>query len=411
MKFGGDTNRYAVLASAMACMLVMGIYYDYSLIQPVVMQYFRVDSAAAGLPFSILIAAFCIGNFTGAMIRRRSSLPATLAAGYGLMIAGLALTALLPPECFWAMPFTYGVIFGIGDGIIYNAVLALMPKWFPDKKGVASGLTLGMMGLSAAIFSPVLGIWLRKYGFSGTYFAQIPVYAAAGAVGLLMLKDPPADGVKFKDAGQKNAALKINEIFCSRTFWILTGLYFCAVPAYLLLSALFVTFGAEKGLAFSTAALGVSLASLCQIAGRFILPALSDVTGRKTAFTIGFLISTAAAVVLPVSSGALYILCFCMLSFSYGGIQACFTPTIADSFGTDNVGTVLSLTMAGLAAGSLGASLVLRNAGISAAILCAGAVSFIGVILVCILPGEKRAACAGRRFCSNGLPLKRGRQQ
>jgi len=65
MKFCRDTNRYAVLASAMACMLVMGIYYDYSLIQPVVMQYFRVDSAAAGLPFSILIAAFCIGNFTG----------------------------------------------------------------------------------------------------------------------------------------------------------------------------------------------------------------------------------------------------------------------------------------------------------------------------------------------------------
>lgn len=408
MKLGSGMNRYAVLASAMACMLVMGIYYDYSLIQPEVMRYFNVSSAAAGLPFSILIAAFCIGNFTGAMIRRRSSLFWTLAAGYGLMIAGLALTALLPPESFWAMPFTYGLIFGAGDGIIYNTVLALMPKWFPDIKGFASGLTLGMMGMSAAIFSPVLGVWIKNYGLSGTYFAQIPVYAAAAAVGLFMLKDPPT--ACDKDAGQKSDALKISQIVRSRTFWILTWLYFCAVPAYLLLSALFVTFGAEKGIAFSTAALGVSLASLCQIAGRFILPALSDLTGRKTAFVLGFIISTAAAAMLPLSSGALYILCFCMLSFSYGGVQACFTPAIADSFGNDNVGTVLSLTMAGLAAGSLGASLILRNAGISAAILCAGAVSFIGIILVFMLPGNKGAAFAWR-FCQGSLPAKKGGQQ
>ena len=389
------TNRWTILFFGMICMLIMGVCYTYSLFQPYVMKHFGVDSPSASLPFTIFIAVFCLGNFVGGRMQQKTTLKITLITGYTLMVLGWLITAYLPQDMFWAMFFTFGGLFGLGDGIVYNVIVALMPKWFVDRKGLASGLTLAMLGLSATVFSPIVSVWLNNWGFSKSFLAVAAVYAGVGIFGTITMKNPPkgymADYVGKGAIVTTKKQYEVSEVFHVKEFWTLMGLYFCAVPAYLLLSAIFVSYGADKGLTTAMATFGVSAASMCQVGGRFVIPTVSDKIGRKAAFAVSFLITAFGVALLTISTGSLYVLCFCLLSFSYGGTQACFAPIAADRFGTKNVGTILSLTMIGFGLGSVGASLIAKVVGTSTAFICAGVVSIIGIALVCTLPSPKKA--------------------
>ena len=390
-----QTNRWLLLVFGMICMLVMGICYTYSLFQPHVMTHFGVDSASASLPYTIFIAIFCLGNFLGGQSQRKFGLKKTMVIGYILMFLGWLFTAFLPGSTFWAMFLTFGGLFGIGDGMVYNVIVALMPKWFPDKKGLASGLTMAMLGMSATVFSPVVSGWLNRFGFRTSFMIVAFVYLSIGVFGLLTLNNPPegymADYVGTGTNFTTKKQYEVHEVFHVKEFWTLMGLYFCAVPAYLLLSGIFVTYGADKGLTAAMATMGVSAASLCQVGGRFAVPTISDKIGRKGAFAISFLLTASGVALLTVSTGYLYVICFCLISFSYGGSQACFSPIAADRFGTKNLGTILSLTMIGFGTGSVGASLLAKMVGTSTAFICAGAVAPSGILLVLTLPSAKKA--------------------
>lgn len=389
-------NRWVILTLGMICMLIMGVCYTYSLFQPYVMEHFGVDSASASLPYTIFIAVFCLGNFVGGQMQKRTNLKITLILGYTLMFAGWMLTALLPQNQFWLMYLTFGGLFGIGDGMVYNVIVSLMPKWFPHRKGLASGLTMAMLGLSATVFSPFVSQWLNTYGFTRSFMIVSFIYVGVGVLGTLSMKNPPKDYMAdYTGKGAVPAARKqyeVGEVFRERTFWTLMALYFCAVPAYLLLSGIFVTYGRDKGLTAAMATLGVSAASLFQVGGRFAIPTVSDKIGRKAAFAISFLVTAVGVALLTVSTNYLYVLCFCLISFSYGGCQACFSPIAADLYGTKNLGTILSLTMIGFGVGSVGASLLAKMVGPSTAFTGAGAVALMGILLVITLPGSKKSA-------------------
>ena len=168
------------------------------------------------------------------------------------------------------------------------------------------------------------------------------------------------------------------------------ALYFCAVPAYLLMSAIFVSYGKSKGLDPAMATLGVSIASLCQVGGRLVLPTISDKIGRKNAFIVSFLVTAAGIAILLFATGALYVACFALLSLSYGGCNACFGPIAADIWGTKNLGTILSLTMIGFGVGSIASTILNKVLGPSTAFIVAGVIAVIGVALVFMLPSKKK---------------------
>lgn len=390
-----ETNRWAILAYGMICMLIMGICYTYSLFQPYVMEHFSVTSASASLPFTIFIAMFCVGNFCGGVMQRKIPLKVLMVIAYTLTFLGWFTSALLPSDMFWCMFLTFGGLFGVGNGAVYNIIVSLMPKWFPDRKGLASGLTLATLGISATVFSPIVSTWLSNYGYSKSFMIVSGVYVGVGIFAIITLKMPPAGFMEdYVSTGANISSKKqytLKEALCVKELYTITGLYFCAVPAYLLLSAIFVTYGADKGLTPALATLGVSTASLCQVGGRFVIPTLSDKIGRKAAFIISFFITAGGVALLTVATGTLYMFCFWLLSFSYGGCQACFSPIAADRFGTKNVGVILSFTMIGFGVGSVGASLLAKVVGISTAFTCAGAVALLGIILVFTLPGKKSA--------------------
>lgn len=390
-----NNNRWVLLLFAMICMLIMGVCYTYSLFNPYVQEHFGVDQATATLPYTIFIAVFVLGNYLGGVSTTKNGMKKTLVIGYVLMFLGWFITAFLPGNLFWAMVLTFGGLFGIGDGMVYNVIVALTPKWFPDRKGLASGLTLAALGLSATIFSPMVSGWLSSYGFRRSFMIVAFIYVGVAIIGLLSLKNPP-EGYMIQStpgAGTGVAPQKqyeVREAVNTKEFWIVMALYFCAVPAYLLISAIFVSYGKSKGLDATMATLGVSIASLCQVGGRLILPTISDKIGRKSAFVVAFLVTVAGIVLLTFANGPLYVACFALLSLSYGGCNACFGPIAADIWGTKNLGTILSLTMIGFGVGSIASTILNKVLGPGTAFIVAGVIAAIGVILVFMLPGKNK---------------------
>ncbi len=388
------SNRWLLLFFAMVCMLIMGVCYTYSLFNPYVQEHFGVDQATATLPYTIFIAVFVLGNYLGGVSTGKNGMKKTLLYGYILMVAGWLITTFLPKNMFWGMVITFGGLFGIGDGMVYNVIVALTPKWFPDRKGLASGLTLAALGLSATIFSPMVSGWLSSFGFK-TFMIVAMIYVGVALIGLLTLKNPPEGYmVQTGGAGAAKAVApqkqyEVKEAVRMKEFWIVMGLYFCAVPAYLLLSAIFVSYGKSKGLDATMATLGVSIASLCQVGGRLILPTISDKIGRKAAFAVSFLVTAGGIVILTFATGPLYVVCFALLSLSYGGCNACFGPIAADIWGTKNLGTILSLTMIGFGVGSIASTILNKILGPSTAFIVAGIIAVIGVVLVFMLPKKK----------------------
>lgn len=386
-----STNRLLILGCGVICSLILGFCYTYSIIQPYIMEYFAIDSGSASLPYTIFLAVFVLGNYVGGVLQKKHNVKTILLVGYLLMALGIFSTSLLPVSSPVGMWFTYGGLLGLGDGIVYNVILAMMQKWFPDRKGLATGITLAVLGVSATILSPLCSSWLANYGFAGTFRILAVIYVAIGIFGMLTIKAPPAGYMadfvpKGAVAVSTKQCVTASDCFKTKEYYMLTVIYFCAIPAFVLLSAIFVSYGTSRGISTELAVTGVSLASMMQVAGRFLVSAGSDKIGRKGAMLLCFAITITAVILLTFSSGILYVICFWLLSFTYGGTAATMPSLITDYLGSKNAGFVVSLVMIGFGVASVGTSFVAKAVSVSTTFILAGAVALVGIILVIALP-------------------------
>lgn len=390
------SNRLLILLCGVVCSLILGFCYTYSIIQPYIMDYFGIESSMASLPYTIFLAVFVVGNYVGGVCQKKMDVKKVLLIGYLLMAIGIFATAFLPKTAPAGMWFTYGGLLGLGDGMVYNVILAMMQKWYPDKKGLATGITLSVLGISATILSPLCNTWLSSYGFQGTFKILAVIYVAIGVFGMLTIKAPPegymADFVPkgAVAAADSKACENAGDCFKRKEYYMLTGIYFCAIPAFVLLSAIFVSYGTSRGLDNALLVTGVSVASLMQVAGRFLVSAASDKIGRRGAMIFCFGITILAIVLLTFSTGILYVVCFWLLSFTYGGTAATMPSLITDQLGTKNAGLVVSLVMIGFGIASVGTSFVAKAVSLSTTFILAGVIAAVGTVLVLLLPKPKQ---------------------
>ena len=319
------SKRVRILICGMICCLILGFCYMYSIIQPYVMNYFSIESAEAALPYTIFLAVFVLGNYVGGILQKKISIKKIMLIGYLCMAAGILLTGFLPvssPKMMWA---TYGGLLGLGDGIVYNVIVAMMQKWFPDKKGFATGLVLATLGISATILSPLCSRWLSSYGFSKTFIILAVIFAVIGVFGMLTIEAPPDGymaGFVPKGGAFNTKQYEAREVIRTATYYKLFLIQTFSIPAFVLISSIFVSFGTGKGLDTALLVAGVSIASLFQVAGRFIISSVSDKISTKNSMILVFIITISAVILLTFSSGYVYLVCFWLLSFAYGGSAA-----------------------------------------------------------------------------------------
>ena len=312
---------------------------------------------------------------------------------------GLVISALgIYTHQIWLMWLGSGVIGGIGLGLGYISPVSTLIKWFPDRRGMATGMAIMGFGGGAMIGAPLADKLMKFYatpvsvGVWETFLTLAAIYLVFMLCGAFGYRVPPSG---WKPAGWSATVAKTSNVMITsrhvhlsvawktRTFWLLWAVLTLNVSAGIgilgmaspLLQEVFggrligvdLPFndlsGAQKGQIAAIAAGFTGLLSLFNIGGRFVWASLSDYIGRKATYFIFFALGFALYASIPSAAHAgllgVFVLAFCLILSMYGGGFATIPAYLADMFGTQMVGAIHGrLLTAWATAGVLGPVLV-----------------------------------------------------
>ncbi len=350
----------------------------------------------------------------------------------GLMAAlcwpgGLALAALgVNLHQLWLLWLGGGVVGGVGLGLGYISPVSTLIKWFPDRRGLATGMAIMGFGGGAMIGSP-LARWLMglfrgpgSVGVAETFLVLAALYFVFMLAGAFAYRVPPA-GYYPDVAGAAPTArvakrsVHVNDAWRTPQFWLLWGVLCLNVSAGIgvidvaspMLQEIFggslvghpeVAFTALSPVQLkSVAAIAAGFAgllSLFNILGRFFWASASDRLGRRNTFTIFFLLGIVLYALVPSlaahGSKPLFVLAVGVILSMYGGGFATIPAYLADIFGTGFVGAIHGrLLTAWSAAGVIGPILItqLRESQIAAGVARARVYDHTMYILAVLLAG------------------------
>jgi MFS family permease len=382
-------NRWLIPPCALATHLCIGQAYAISVFNLPLTQQLGVTQSTPedwkltqlGWIFTIAIfflgaSAAVFGKWVQAQGPRKSGLVAASCWGIGFLIGALGIHL----HEIWLVYLGYGVLGGCGLGIGYITPVSTLISWFPDRRGMATGMAIMGFGGGALVASPLSVLLMKKLssptstGVAETWVVLGIVYLlfmTAGAFGYRL----PAPG--WKPAGWEPGAAKTSALITkfdvtperavtTPQFWLLWVVLCFNVTAGIgvLGQASAMIQEVFKGTINAGAAAGfVGLLSLFNMGGRFIWASLSDRIGRKATYACFFVLGPLLYALVPLAgqmgSVVLFVACFCVILTMYGGGFATIPAYLADIFGAKYVSAVHGrLLTAWSLAGILGPVLV-----------------------------------------------------
>ncbi|TWI59145.1 L-lactate MFS transporter [Halalkalibacter nanhaiisediminis] len=345
---GKTKNRWLIALAAVGIHISIGSVYAWSVFTNPIQEQFGWDLSAVQLTFSIAIvflglsAAF-MGHFVEKYGPRKSGLVAAIFFGAGLIGAGFAINM----ESIGLLYFTYGALGGIGLGVGYITPVSTLIKWFPDRRGLATGLAIMGFGFSAMIASPIMANLIGSVGLANTFFTLGIVYFIVMICSALYLERPPAGYMEdFKTDGKKVSAdlsqLSANEAIKTRRFWYLWVMLFINVTCGIAILSVASPMAQEiAGLSAAAAATMVGLMGVFNGLGRIGWASISDYLGRPNVYTAFFIIQIASFFVLPsITHAILFQAVLFLILTCYGGGFASVPAYIGDLFGTKQLGAI-----------------------------------------------------------------------
>ena len=338
-----ESGRWIFVLLGFIINLCLGSVYAYSVFRGPVQKLLNMSATEAGMPFMVFLALFAIMVFFGGQVMAKLG-PKMLGmiggaiVGAGWMLASFASSGTM-------LSITYGVIGGGGVGLAYGVPLAVAGRWFPDKRGLALGLTLAGFGGSPFVSANVASALIKAVGPMQTFFYM----GAAFLVIMLVCFIPfrfPADG--WKPAGWTPPAaaaasaidLNMGEMAKTSTFW---GLFLCYIIGCLA-GLMAIGISASVGLEIikidaATAAMLVGVFAIFNGVGRPLFGVLTDKLSPRNAALISFvliLVSSLGMLTAGPGSVMLYTLCFIGFWLVLGGWLAIAPTATTIFFGVKN---------------------------------------------------------------------------
>ena len=350
-------NRYCVLISGMVIQFCAGIIYMWSVFRGPVSVHLDWNADSAALTSSIMLAMFVIGIIFGGLAQDKMGPKKVTLSGSILIGAGMVCTAFITAKNPWLVYLTYGVIGGLGVGTVYTSTIAAIQKWFPDRRGFASGMIVSSFGFSLVVFAPLAKSMLAGIGVSGTFLIFGVSFLVICGICSLFIKNPPEGylptGYVPAQAVNTKRQYSPEEIIKTRQFYLLLGGLLFTLPAYFILNPVFLSLGAVRGLSDELALVGVSLTGISSAAGRLIVSWVSDRIGRKAAMVVIAVLILGSSLVMIAGEGILFLICIMVISFGFGGAASVYAAMTAESFGTKYGGMNFGLVMIGFGASAL----------------------------------------------------------
>ncbi|MBH0173307.1 OFA family MFS transporter [Fictibacillus sp. 23RED33] len=363
-------NRWLIAAAAVGIHISIGSVYSWSVFTNPLREKHNWGLSEISLTFSIAIlflglsAAF-MGHFVERHGPRKSGIIASVCFGAGLLGSGFSDQI----NSIYLLYFFYGALGGIGLGIGYITPVSSLVKWFPDRRGLATGLAIMGFGFASLIASPVIARLISGIGISNTFYLLGAVYFTIMFLSSLYLTPPPKDwqpqgmneNSKKEESNSKDLAqLTANEAVKTIRFWALWGMLFINVTCGIAIISVASPMAQDiANLSAASAATMVGIMGLFNGFGRIGWASISDYIGRPNVYTTFFLIQTVAFVLLPnVTNAFLFQLLLYLILTCYGGGFASIPAYIGDLFGTKQLGAIHGYILTAWAAAGLVGPLV-----------------------------------------------------
>jgi MFS family permease len=441
---GPDFNRWLVPPAALAIHLCIGMAYGFSVFW-LPLSKLLPGAACSGFwesltstscnwsvatvthTFEIFIAMLGIsaaiwGGWVERVGPRKSGFVAAACWGGGLLVGHVGVVM----HQLWLVYLGCGFIGGIGQGLGYITPVSTLIKWFPDRRGMATGFAIMGYGGGAMIGAP-LAVWLMAHLAKNGVLEVAQTLAAMGvlyfivmSIGAFAFRLPPSGWLPagWKPSSATNAMITSGHVHASRVwripqFWLLWGVLCLNVTAGIAVIAMaspmlqevfgarllgldgHVALSATQKAAIVAAAAGlVGLISLFNSLGRIFWASMSDYLGRKNTYFIFFVLGAVLYALLPswghLGLAPLFVASVCIILTMYGGGFATVPAYLADIFGTQMVGAIHGrLITAWSVAGVAGPALIagLRDAqlshGVAKNLVYDGTLYLMAALLLC----------------------------
>lgn len=341
-------NRWIFPAAAIVMQLCLGNLYTWSIFRTPLMKLHGWTITQATMPFTISIFVFAVamvgaGRWQDKVGPRIVAMTGGVLLGIGFLLASQIGTTL--PGLY----FAYGVLGGAGVGFAYVTPIACLIKWFPDMRGLMTGMAVLGFGAGSMIGAPVGTALNARIGVYGTFAVFGIAFGVLVVLSGAVLRNPPAG---YRPAGWTPPApapgVKVvkydyapSEILRVPQTYLLWFVFLMWASIGLMAISQAVPLGQElAGLSAAVAAGALGTMAIFNGLGRPAFGWISDKVGRNYAAAIAFALYIVAmlAVLRNATTFGVFVIGLSMVGFAYGGEFAVMPAFTADYYGTKNLG-------------------------------------------------------------------------
>ena len=400
-----NKDRRLIALAAVAIHLSIGSIYAYSIYQLPLEEAQGWATSQVTLAFSIavfvlgLTAAF-LGTYVEEYGPRSAGLAAAVLYGAGMVGAGLSVQLGSLP-LFLA---TFGVVGGMGIGLGYISPIGTLLEWFPDRRGMATGLAVMGFGAGALLTGPLGSYLIQTFSVAAAFYGLGALYFVLMTLGASYLAKPAdgwlPDGMEDEEGAHEKAksalpgidTLTAAEARTSVRFWMVWLIIFINVSAGIMLLAFASPMLQQIGGATATTAAFITgYIGIFNGGGRIFWSSLSDYVGRTTTYGAFMIIQIGAFLLMPqlagvwVLAGTMFLVITC-----YGGGFACLPAYLSDLFGTKEVSAIHGYALtawgaAGVAGPQLASFILETTGGYTNALYVMNAALVVGLVTVVTL--------------------------
>ena len=361
-------SRWLLVAAGLLLQFSIGAVYAWSVFGGALekAEPWQLSKVQASLPFTVTIGMIFIGSYVGGRLQDARGPRLVALIGGVIYAVGILLASFTNGEGdYWLLILGYGVISGFGLGFAYIVPIAMLQKWFPDKKGLITGLAVGGFGFGAVLTSPVAQ-WLIDRDPDDPTGAFLPLgiaYLVMSLVGASFFRNPP-EGYAVPgfeptadEAGGSAAGKDYTQGEALRTpqWYLLTAILTLSVSAGIsLISQAKLSATDISGYSVGGAAALVGVLAIFNGGGRIVWAAISDYIGRMKTFAAILVLQGVCLILLPhASNAAFFAILAAIVYLCYGGTFGTMPATAGDFFGVRNAGAIYGLMLVGWSLGGI----------------------------------------------------------
>jgi OFA family oxalate/formate antiporter-like MFS transporter len=347
------TNRWGIALAGFLMQVALGAVYAWSVFRNPLTRQFGWSIAQVTWTFTICVSVVGIAAFFGGLWLNKKGprvVAFTAAFLYGL---GVFLASFSAHKLWW-LYISYGVIGGIGLGFGYIVPIAVLVKWFPDRRGLITGIAVGGFGAGALVTAPLAQHLIQTVGVLQTFaYLGIAYFIVILAAGFFM-RNPPAGWAPqgwtpsaTQTAQRASADYTFGSALSSWQWWALWVLLFLNTTAGISIISQEAPMFQKLTSASAVVAAGmVGIVSIGNSVGRIFWASVSDVITRRWTFAVMYVFQFGLLWLLPsLSSVAVITVVSFVILMCYGGGFGTMPAFAADYFGSKNVGPIYGLML------------------------------------------------------------------